>query len=87
MGLPLLESSHLIDALQQIQFPAQGMVKHVAVVPKEVMGGDLMLAMITEDQYLFHLGLLCTGLRLCQSHTTTIAPPEDSRPYIWTIYY
>jgi hypothetical protein len=62
------------------------MVKRVAVASKEVMEGDSMLAMITEDQYLFHLGLLRTGPLHYQSHTTT-APPDDARSSIWTIEY
>jgi len=81
----LLEGSHLLVALQQVQLPAQGMVKDGAVAPKEVMEVDPMLAMITEDKHLFHLGLLHTDPPLGRPHISTTAPPEDARSYRRTI--
>ncbi len=73
VGVRLLECSLLVDALQHVQFPAQGMVKGLAVALKEVMEVDLMLAMVTDDEYLFHLGLLYQGLRRDRPHITTIS--------------
>jgi hypothetical protein len=57
------------------------MVKGVAVALKEVMEVDLMLAMVTDDEYLFHLGLLHQGPRRDRPHITTIATPKEPRLY------
>ena len=57
----LLAYSHLVDALQQVQLPAQGMVQGGAVALKKVMEMDLMPTIVTDDEYLFHRGLLPQG--------------------------
>jgi hypothetical protein len=44
----------MLGALQQMQLPAQGMVKGCAIALKEVMEVDPMPTMLTEDQHLFH---------------------------------
>ena len=55
------------------------MEKGLAVVLKEVMEVDPMLTMLTENQYLFHLGLLRQCPPRCRPHTTPPATPEDPR--------
>ena len=79
VGVPLLECYTLLTDLQQIQLPAQGMVKRLAVMLKEVMEADPMLTMLTENQHLFHLGLLRQCPPRCRPHTTPPAPPKDRR--------
>ncbi len=80
VGVPLLECYTLLADLQQIQLPAQGMVKRLAVALKEVMEMDPMLTMLTENQYLFHFGLLRQCPPCCRPHTAPPATPEDPRP-------
>ena len=79
VGVPLRECYPLLADLQQIQLPAQGMVKRLAVALKEVMEMDPMLTMLTENQYLFHLGLLRQCPPRCRPHTTSPATPEGRR--------
>ena len=77
----MLEGSHLLVALQQVQLPAQGMVKDGAVAPKEVMEINSMLAMITKDKYLFHprvLPRLPLLARYHHSHRFKSASPDIS---------
>ena len=49
VGVPLLECYTLLAGLQQIQLPAQGMVKRLAVTLKEVMEVDPVLTIFTEN--------------------------------------
>ena len=79
MGVPRLACSPLLADLLQRQLPAQGMVKRVAVALKEVMEVDPMLTILTENQHLFHLGLLRQGPPRCRPHTTPPATSEETR--------
>jgi len=49
VGVPLLECYPLLADPQQIQLPAQAMVKRLAVTPKEVMEVDPVLTIFTEN--------------------------------------